>query len=595
MIDRPGWGPTGWLPRVWAPDATRVDLHTDVIVSMRQAGDGWWLAETALAPGTDYAFAVDGGAPRPDPRSSRQPRGVHGSSRVFDTSRHEWRDAGWLGLDVRGAVTYELHVGTFTPEGTLDAAIEHLEHLAHLGIDLIELMPLAAFPGNHGWGYDGVALWAVHETYGGPAALQRFVDSAHAVGLGVCLDVVYNHLGPSGNYLAVFGPYFTETHHTPWGAAVNLDAPGNEGVRAFVVENAVRWFAEFHIDALRLDAVHALVDDSPRPLLAELADTVGTLSAQLGRPLGLVAETDLNDPRTVSPTAEGGLGMTAQWADDVHHALHAWLTGERHGYYVDFGPAQVLAHALTRVFVHEGGHSTFRDSDWGAPVPRDTDARRFVVFAANHDQIGNRALGDRPASRLPDGVLAAGAALVLMSPFSPMIFMGDEWGTRRPFPFFSDHQEPDLADAIRAGRTAEFAGHGWAELYGEEPEAPDPQATTTVESARLDWTEPARPEHSRVLKWHRTLIALRTLLPGVRDGDLDATGVEHDAAGTWITMRRPGIVVIASISDGPVTLPFAHAGSARVLASWDEIARTETTLTLPGAGAVVLTDEKESP
>ncbi|WP_372593749.1 malto-oligosyltrehalose trehalohydrolase [Actinotalea sp.] len=579
--------------RVWAPEARTVDLHTDRVEPMRPVGGGWWEADSPLHDGSDYAFSVDGGPPRPDPRSPWQPHGVHGPSRAFDTGRHRWTDEGWAGVDSRGAVTYELHVGTFTPAGTLDAAIEHLEHLADLGVDLVELMPLAAFPGRHGWGYDGVALWAVHEAYGGPAALQRFVDAAHHHGLGVCLDVVYNHLGPSGNYLATFGPYFTDTHHTPWGSAVNLDASGSAEVRAFIVENALRWFAEFHVDALRLDAVHALADDSPRHLLAELSDTVAELSTRLGRPLSLVAESDENDARTVQPTAEGGLGMTGQWADDVHHALHAWLTGERHGYYVDFGPVEVLAHALTRVFVHEGGPSTFRGVPWGAPVPRDTDARRFVVFAANHDQIGNRAVGDRPASRVPDGVLAAGAAVVLLSPFSPMLFMGDEWGTRRPFPFFSDHQEPELAEAIRVGRTAEFAGHGWAELYGGEPEVPDPQAPGTVESARLDWSEPAAPTHARMLAWHRTLIALRRVLPGVLDGDLDATQVEHDSSGSWILVRRPGMVLVASIADGPVTVPLAGADSTTVLASWEPISRTAATITLPGAGAVVLTATRE--
>ena len=593
MTARRGWTPEGWHPRVWAPSATRVDLHAGEVSPMERRDDGWWESTSTLPHGTDYAFGVDGGPPRPDPRSAWQPSGVHEASRTFDTSRHVWHDDEWAGIDVRGAVTYELHVGTFTPAGTFDGAIEHLEHLADLGVDLVELMPVAAFPGRYGWGYDGVALWAVHEAYGGPAALQRFVDAAHGHGLGVCLDVVYNHLGPSGNYLAGFGPYFTDTHHTPWGAAVNLDAAGSDGMRAFIIENAVRWLTEIHIDALRLDAVHALVDDSPRHLLAELADTVDALAERLGRPLGLVAETDLNDPRTVAPTAEGGLGMTAQWADDVHHALHSWLTGEQHGYYVDFGSVEVLAHALTRVFVHDGGYSTFRGSSWGAPVPRGTDARRFVVFAANHDQIGNRALGDRPASRLPDGVVAAGAAVLLTAPFSPLLFMGDEWATRRPFPYFSDHQEPELAEAIRAGRTAEFAGHGWAELYGSEPEVPDPQAPTTAELARLDWAEPGRPGHARMLDWHRTLIALRRLVPGLTDGDLDATHVEHDEGGRWILVRRPGVVVVAAIADVPVTIPLEGADAARVLASWDAITRTAASITLPGAGAVVLTDERE--
>src|SRR5665647_643691 len=383
----------------------------------------------------------------------------------------------------------------WTVQGTLDAAIERLNHLVDLGVDVVELMPVAAFPGVYGWGYDGVALYAVHEPYGGPAALQRFVDAAHARGLAVCLDVVDNHLGPSGNYLAEFGPYFTEAHHTPWGKAVNLDGPDAAEVRRFLIDNALRWLRDFHLDALRLDAVHTLLDDSPRHLLAELSDAVAALATEVGRPLSLIAESDLNDSQMVVPTAEGGLGMTAQWADDVHHAVHALITGERHGIYADFGSVETLAKALTKVFVHDGNWSTFRGQDWGRPVPPEVDGHRFVAFASDHDQVGNRALGDRQSARLAPGELAIAAAVILTSPYTPMLFMGEEWGATTPWQFFADHPEPELAEAIRRGRIEEFEGHGGAELYGGQGDLPDPKALSTVTASRLDWSEPRQPEH----------------------------------------------------------------------------------------------------
>lgn len=384
---------------VWAPDASAVSLVLrSETQKMAEADDGWWKLEVPEAGhGTDYAFSVDGSEPMPDPRSPWQPDGVHGFSRVFDTSLHDWSDGDWAGRDARGSVFYELHIGTFTPEGTLEAAAGHLDYLVALGVEMVSLMPVAAFPGRHGWGYDGVDLYAVHESYGGPEALQRFVDQCHSVGLAVCLDVVYNHLGPSGNYLGSFGPYFTSRHTTPWGPAVNLDDTGSFEVRRWICDNALRWFREFHLDALRLDAVHALADDSPKHLLAQLSEETAALSASLGRPLGLVAESDLNDPRTVEPVAEGGLGMTAQWSDDFHHALHTLLTGERAGYYVDFGEPAVFAKTLREVFLHDGSYSTFRGKDWGRPVdPGRHRGGEFLVYTSNHDQVGNRALGDRP-------------------------------------------------------------------------------------------------------------------------------------------------------------------------------------------------------
>ncbi|HZI96623.1 MAG TPA: malto-oligosyltrehalose trehalohydrolase, partial [Actinomycetales bacterium] len=523
---------------VWAPKASRVDLEVRLddgwqTLQMHGADDGCWGVEVALAgPGADYAFRVDGGDPTPDPRSPWQPDGVHGPSRLFDAAAHA--PPAWPGMDARGAVLYELHVGTFTPDGTLDAAAGHLDQLVELGVQMVSLMPVAAFPGRHGWGYDGVHLYAVHEPYGGPAALQRFVAACHRRGLGVCLDVVYNHLGPSGNYLSRFGPYFTDRHHTPWGEAVNLDDEGSVQVRRWVVDNALRWFTDFGIDALRLDAVHELKDDSPTHVLAQLSTATAVLAAELGRPLSLVAESDLNQPRMVEPVADGGLGMTAQWSDDVHHALHALLTGERGGYYADFGTPEVLAQTLTRVFRHDGCWSTFREEAWGAPVdPHRHRGHAFLAYSANHDQVGNRALGDRPGASLTDGQLAIAATLVLTSPYTPMLFMGSEWGATTPWQFFTDHAEPELAAAVREGRRREFAAHGW-----DAGQVPDPQDPATRDASVLDRSEPARERHARLLAWHRELIALRSAHADLRDDDLSRVAVRHADDGSWFVVDR---------------------------------------------------------
>lgn len=515
------WSPDGFTPAVWAPNAGEVHLaigEGDRRHPMTAAEDGWWRCDHRLPDGARYGFSVDGGEVRPDPRSAFQPGGVHAMSQACDPDAHEWRDAGWRGRDARGAIVYELHVGTFTKAGTLDAAIDRLPHLVELGVDLVELMPLAAFAGERGWGYDGVALYAVHRAYGGPSALKRFVDAAHAAGLGVCLDVVYNHLGPSGNYLGVYGPYFTDRHDTPWGAAVNLDGDDAHGVRAFIIDNALRWFEHFHIDALRLDAVHALIDDSPVHLLAELSERTSALADRLGRPLSLIAESDQNDARMVTPVGEGGLGMTAQWADDVHHAVRAFLTGERHGWLVDFGSVRTLSKVMTHVFEHDGGYSTFRGRDWGRPVPRDTDARRFVAFGTTHDQVGNRAAGDRPSALLDPDALAAMHALILFAPFTPMLFMGEEWGARTPWQFFTDHQEPELARAIREGRRREFADA----VADASIDVPDPQALATFERSRLDWSERDAEPGASLLAWVRQLIAMRKREPDLQDHSLQS-------------------------------------------------------------------------
>jgi len=552
---------------VWAPGASAVVCvsHAPAAVpgtlsrtTMLKEDDGWWAGPT-LANGTDYAFEIDGNTAVPDPRSPWQPHGVHAFSRAFDAANFDWTDSDWQGRDARGAVTYEIHIGTFTPEGTLDAITgDRLRDLARRGIEMLELMPVAAFPGDRGWGYDGVSLYAVHEAYGGPEALQRFVDAAHAQGIGVCLDVVYNHVGPDGNYLAQFGPYFTSAHETPWGWAVNLDQPHCDGMRDFIIDNALRWFADFHIDALRLDAVHALVDDSPVHLLAELSARTATLAQRLGRPLSLVAESDLNEPATITPlgehTASGapGLGMTAQWADDVHHALHTYLTGERHGYYVDFGSIETLDKAFREVFVHDGGMSTFRGKNWGAPVPASIDRRRFVVCASNHDQVGNRALGDRPSSTLSPGGQAASLALILLSPFTPMLFMGEEYGETRPFAFFTDHAEP-LGSAVSAGRLNEFGGHGWEHLYGGDVVVPDPQSAATFERSRLIPTPEDRlPTGLAIESWCGTVMSARplTLEP---DAWLRHPVSVSETSARQLTMTGP-VTVHANLSDEPMRI-----------------------------------------
>jgi len=577
------------VTRVWAPAAHQVDVvlpGTGERRPLARVGGGWWDGAT-LEPGTDYAFSLDGGPLRPDPRTRWQPDGVHGASRVLDPSSWTWTDDGWSGVDVRGRVLYELHVGTFTPGGTLDSAVEHLDDLVALGVDVVELMPLAAFDGPRGWGYDGVAISAVHEPYGGPEALHRFVDAAHARGLGVCLDVVHNHLGPSGNYLAEFGPYFTDAHHTPWGAAVNLDQDGADEVRRWICDSALGWLRDFHLDALRLDAVHALVDGSDRHLLAQLSDEVAALSAELGRPLSLVAESDLNDPATIAPTPDG-LGMTAQWADDVHHAIHTLVTGERHGYYVDFGSPEVLRTALTGAFVHAGTWSTFRGRTWGRPVPPGTDGHRFVVAASNHDQVGNRALGDRPSARLAPGQLAVEAALVLLSPFTPMVFMGEEWGASTPWQYFTSYPDAELGAAVSRGRRAEFGGHGWRDLYGEDVEVPDPQAPDTFRRSVLDRSETTSEPHAGVLDWYRRLVALRRSVPDLASGDLAATdldwgdGTDDGPFDGWLVVHRGAARVVANLSDAPRDVRVDVDGPLDLAEAWEPV-----TLTVDDDGVLV--------
>jgi maltooligosyltrehalose trehalohydrolase len=570
---------------VWAPRASAVDLvlpASDQRLAMTRGSDDVWTLDVEDAGhGTDYAFSLDGGPALPDPRTPWQPDGVHAASRVFDPSRYAWQDSGWQGRSVLGGLVYELHLGTFTSQGTLDAAAERLDHLVDLGVDVVELMPVAAFDGRWGWGYDGVDPYAVHEPYGGPEALQRFVDAAHDRGLAVCLDVVYNHLGPSGNYLASFGPYFTGKHSTPWGDAVNLDDEGSEHVRRWIVDNALRWFAEFHLDALRLDAVHALVDDSPRHLLAQLSDETAALSERLGRPLSLIAESDLNDPRMIEPTGEGGLGMTAQWSDDLHHALHSWLTGETQGYYVDFGSADVVVRTLTEVFRHAGDFSTFRGADWGRAVdPARHRGHRFLGYLQDHDQVGNRATGDRISASISPGRQAAGAALYLTSAFTPMVFMGEEWAASTPWQFFTDFPDPDLAAAVRNGRRSEFAEHGW-----DAEDVPDPQDPGTREASVLDWAEPAKDPHARMLAWYRALVALRRAEPDLQDDDLRS--VQAQAVGEdRLVVRRGHLVLLVNLAEAAAE--FDVPGEADVVLAWDRVEPSGGRVSVPSDGVVLL-------
>ncbi len=580
--------------RVWAPSPSRVEVEVGPADGTRRrepmspdAGGWWrWTGDDAAYPRgavLDYAFVLDGVEPAlPDPRSAWQPHGVDGPSRTYDPAAFAWSDEDWRGAQdgagALGGVIYELHIGTFTQEGTFDAAVGRLDHLRDLGVDVVEVLPVADFPGRWGWGYDGVDLYAVQEGYGGPEAFQRFVDACHGRGMGVCLDVVYNHLGPSGNYLARFGPYFTDTHETPWGAAVNLDAESNHEVRRFVIDNAIRWLRDFHVDALRLDAVHELKDDGPRHVLAELSDEVAALAERLGRPLDLIAESDLNDTTMVAPTGAGGLGMTAQWDDDVHHALHVCLTGETQGYYEDFagggdavpgaGRLGVLAKVLEEGFLHDGRWSSFRGQVWGARADRaGLDGRRLLGYLQTHDQVGNRAVGERISALAGAGRQAAGAALYLLWSGTPMLFMGEEWAASSPWQFFTSFPDEELAAAVRDGRRAEFAGHGWA-----AGEVPDPQDPATRERSVLPWSEAEAPAHARMLRWYAALVRLRRAHLGgpTRLADVGVSVSEDEG---WVVMRHRSLLVVANLSAETRAVPLGDlVGDGTVpdvLLAWD--------------------------
>ncbi|WP_134324312.1 malto-oligosyltrehalose trehalohydrolase [Cumulibacter soli] len=501
---------------VWAPNAGQVRLAVgDQIYDMTVDTGGWWGAS---APDGDYGFLLDDDPTvLPDPRSRCQPDGVHGRSRSLVATN--WTDHQWRGARVEGGVIYELHIGTFTPEGTLDAAADRLDHLRSIGVTHVELMPVNAFNGVHNWGYDGVCWYAVHEEYGGPAAYQRFVDACHAQGLAVVQDVVYNHFGPSGNYLPRFGPYLSSEGRSSWGEHVNL---AESEVRRYILDNVAFWVEEMHVDALRLDAVHALVDEPPHKILAEMSQLVDEIETRTGRAIELIAESDLNDPAMITPRPVG-LGIDAQWSDDFHHALHVALTRETDGYYADFAGIEAMRKVLAGGFFHDGTYSSFRGRDHGAPIdPATTGAWRLVVSAQNHDQIGNRARGDRITEKLDESELLIAALMLYAGPFTPMLFMGEEWAASSPFQYFTSHPEADLGAAVARGRISEFARMGW-----DHDLVPNPQDPQTFQRSKLDWSEcgfrgTAHRElaqgarHRRVLNAYRELAELRAELPSLR-------------------------------------------------------------------------------
>ncbi|GGL01348.1 malto-oligosyltrehalose trehalohydrolase [Salinibacterium xinjiangense] len=568
---------------VWAPRATKVTLVLGAqSIALHDVGGGWWSPRyrAEWVDGVDYGYLIDDSTtPLPDPRSRRQPEGVHGLSRSFDTGAYQWRDTTWAGRQLAGSTIYELHIGTYTPEGTLDSAIARLDHLVGLGIDFVEVLPVNGFNGTHNWGYDGVLWYTVHEGYGGPAAYQRFVDACHERGLGVIQDVVYNHLGPSGNYLPQFGPYLDDASSNTWGTTVNLAEPE---VREYIIGNALMWMNDYHVDGLRLDAVHALVDPSDKHLLKEMAERTDSLSESIGRPLTLIAESDLNDPKLITPRSEGGYGLTAQWSDDYHHAAHVNLTGETIGYYEDFDSLEALAKTMTRGFFHDGTYSSFRERIHGKPIDRGAvPTWRLVTFTQDHDQIGNRAIGDRLTATLDADQQAIAAVVTILGPFTPMLFMGEEWGATTPWQFFTSHPEPELGTATAEGRIAEFEKMGW-----DPDSVPDPQDPATFARSKLDWNELAEPAHARLFSLYRELIALRRELPGLTDPAFDSVNCEFDDAAKWFRMDRPGVSVLINFSTVPLEVP-APAGQV-LLATSGRPEVSSGSVALPAHSAVVL-------
>jgi maltooligosyltrehalose trehalohydrolase len=557
---------------VWAPLPGEVRLDVEgSMYSMSRTPDGWWRTTVDVPSDARYGFVLDDDPTvLPDPRSARQPTGVHGRSQLWDPTSASWTDTEWTGRPIAGSVIYELHIGTFVPAGTLDAAIDKLDYLVDLGVDHVELMPVNAFNGIEGWGYDGVLWYTVHEPYGGPDALVRFVDACHARGLGVLIDAVFNHLGPSGNYLPKYGPYLSAGSN-PWGAGLNLSDAGADEVRRFIIDCALRWMRDFHADGLRLDAVHALVDTTAIHLLEELAAETDALANQLGRPLALIAESDLNDPRLITPRDCGGYGLTAQWDDDIHHAIHSAVSGERQGYYGDFGAMATLAQTLQNGFFHAGTYSSFRGRRHGRPLDTSTiPATRLLAYTTDHDQVGNRAIGDRPSQYLTFGQLAIKAALVLTSPYTAMLFMGEEWGASTPFQFFTSHPEPELARATAEGRKAEFASHGWS-----TDEIPDPQDPATFARSKLRWDEATTGEHQRLRQLYQSLIALRHNEADLADPWLDHLRVDYSEEQRWIILRRGAFTIACNLGTKAVTVP---ARGKTVLAWGDPSAEGDGTV-----------------
>ncbi|GAB3057764.1 malto-oligosyltrehalose trehalohydrolase [Sediminivirga luteola] len=588
---------------VWAPHAGAVTLmhrhaHTTTfreIPCRPGPREGWWTPEWQPDGNElDYGYRLDDDPELlPDPRSRFQPDGVHCPSRTVSLPAPEqWPDRNWRGRPWDGAPVYELHIGTFTPEGTLDSAIGRLDHVARLGAGFVEVMPVNAFNGEHNWGYDGVLWHAVQHSLGGPQAYRRFVAAAHERGLGVIQDVVFNHLGPSGNYLERFGPYLHQAAANTWGKSVNLDGPGSDEVRAYILDTLTMFARDYGVDGFRLDAVHAFVDSRAMHILEEMAAHAERLSTELGRPLTLIAESDRNDPATVTERDAGGMGLEAQWSDDFHHALHVALTGETSGYYADFEPFSALAKTLRGGFFHDGTYSSFRERHHGRPIPPErVRPSALVVSAQTHDQVGNRAAGDRLSQTLPPDRLAVAATLLLLSPYTPMLFMGEEFAAQTPFQFFTSHPEEWLAEAVAAGRREEFGRHGW-----DLDAVPDPQDPETFIRSKLRWEETAQGTGAALLRLHRHLAALRAERITGRELGFADIHVEHSEDERWLDLRLPGVRVITSL--GPVGVTRPMASDERVLldtAAYThgpaaQIDRTaaDAALRLPGWSAAVL-------
>lgn len=574
---------------VWAPKKKRVALKVGGHSWAMEGPDerGWWriMLENA-GPGSEYGFLLDDDPTvYPDPRSRWQPHGVHGMSRIYDEEAFQWHDEHWNAPPLGSAILYEVHVGTFTAGGTLESAIARLDYLCELGVTHVELMPVAEFAGDRGWGYDGVDLFAVAEVYGGPDGLKRFVDASHRRGLAVVLDVVYNHFGPVGAYAGQFGPYLTNRHCTPWGDAVNLEEAGSDEVRRFFCDNALMWLRDFHIDGLRLDAVHGFVDRSAVHFMEQLSAEVEVLGATLGRTLVLIAESDLNDPRVVRPREAGGYGMDAQWSDDFHHALFTLLhPDEQWGYYKDFGRMRQLVKALTEVFVYDGQYSAYRGRRHGRPVDG-LSAHHFVSFIENHDQVGNRATGERAVQLIGMHRAKVAAGLVLTAPFVPLLFQGEEFAASTPFLYFADHDDPAMAEAVREGRKQEFAAFGFLER-----EVPDPEAQETFEHSKLKWQEIDELPHKEMLDWYHALIRLRRRSVALNDGDMGHLQVR--SGDGWLAMDRGAVQVLANL--GPQEASFAVPEGFRLaLISRHGVELSAWTLALPPDTLAVLSSEPE--
>jgi maltooligosyltrehalose trehalohydrolase len=539
--------------RVWAPHREGVELHIvaprEQRIALTKRDDGYHEAVVETAEGTRYFFTLDG-EDRPDPASRHQPEGVHGPSEVVGED-FEWHDGGWKGLPLEDYVVYELHVGTFTEEGTFDAVIGKLDQLKELGITAVELLPVAQFPGERNWGYDGVYVGAAQASYGGARGLKRLADACHQRGLALLLDVVYNHLGPEGNYLGLYGPYFTDRYKTPWGLALNFDGPQSDHVRWFFVHNALQWVDEFHVDGLRVDAVHAIVDHSAEPFLQDLTSAVRARAEELGRRIYTIAESDLNDPRVITPKEQLGLGFDSQWMDDFHHSLHTLLTGERDGYYEGFGRVSDLARVFERGYLWVGQHSTYRQRRYGLH-PKTSDGAKFVVAAQNHDQVGNRMLGDRLAALVPFEKLRLAAAALVLSPFLPMLFMGEEYGEQAPFQYFTSHSDADLIEAVRKGRAEEFDDFAW------QGEAPDPHDEQTFRRSKLNWALLGEQRHRELRELYRELFRIRRETPSLRKLDLSAVETRADDERRTLVVRRGDCVIAFNFGDQEqrVTVPF---------------------------------------